>query len=65
MNSKEGINEGVFYGRSKDKSLVVKVKFDKKGDIIDIMTLEGRVTKEEIDKIINKKEKYLISKTIN
>ena len=57
MNSKEGINEGVFYGRSKDKSLVVKVKFDKKGDIIDIMTLEGRVTKEEIDKIINKKEK--------
>ncbi|MDU5922505.1 MAG: cell wall-binding repeat-containing protein, partial [Finegoldia magna] len=25
--------------------------------IIDIMTLEGRVTKEEIDKIINKKEK--------
>ena len=57
MNSKEGINEGDFYGRSKDKSLVVKVKFDKKGDIIDIMTLEGRVTKEEIDKIINKKEK--------
>ena len=57
MNSKEGINEGDFYGRSKDKSLVVKVKFDKKGDIVDIMTLEGRVTKEEIDKIINKKEK--------
>ena len=57
MNSKEGVNEGVFYGRSKDKSLVVKVKFDKKGDILDIMTLEGRVTKEEIDKIINKIEK--------
>ncbi|MDU2384244.1 MAG: cell wall-binding repeat-containing protein, partial [Finegoldia magna] len=57
MNSKEGINEGDFYGRSKDKSLVVKVKFDKKGDIIDIKTLEGRVTKEEIDKIIKKKEK--------
>lgn len=51
MNSKEGVNEGDFYGRSKDKSLVVKVKFDKKGDIVDIMTLEGRVTKEEIDKI--------------
>lgn len=57
MNSKEGVNEGDFYGRSKDKSLVVKVKFDKKGDIVDIMTLEGRVTKEEIDKIINKIDK--------
>lgn len=57
MNSKEGVNEGDFYGRSKDKSLVVKVKFDKKGDIIDIMTLKGRATKEEIDKIINKIEK--------
>ena len=34
MNSKEGVNEGDFYGRSKDKSLVVKVKFDKKGDIV-------------------------------
>ena len=48
------LNEGEFFGRSKDKSTIVKIEVDKYGKIIKIDADE--IYKNEIDEILNGKD---------
>lgn len=57
LDSKVGINQGEFYGRSKDKSVVVKVNFDEKAQIKEVNLIEGNVDKKELDEIAQNQQK--------